>query len=139
MADHVSARRASSNTFFLTTNTVVLSALGFFGKVFAQQGSIGLIASVIVLIGAVIFCVSWALILSSYDQLNSAKFKVIHELEERLPAALYQYEWEKLGEGKDPQKYRPLTRVEKFIPKGFILAYLMLALLWVISSVAHLG
>jgi hypothetical protein len=134
MADHVSARRASSNTFFLTTNTVVLSALGFFGKVFALQGGVGLIASLVVLTGTMIFCEAWTLILSSYDQLNNAKFLVIHELEEKLPVALYSYEWKKLGEGKDPQKYRPLTRVEKYIPKAFILAYLLLAVLWIIGA-----
>jgi hypothetical protein len=137
MADRVSARRATANTFFLTTNTVVLSALGIFGRTFVQQGYLGVIASVVVLSGAVIFCRSWRLLLSSYNQLSTAKFQVIHAMEQKLPAAPYDYEWEKLGRGKVPSKYRPLTSLEKHVPTSFIFAYFGLTAIWIISAVLH--
>jgi hypothetical protein len=137
MVDRVSARRATANTFFLTTNTVVLSALGIFGRAFVQEGYLGVIASVIVLSGAIIFCRSWRLLLSSYNQLSTAKFQVIHEIEKKLPAAPYDYEWEKLGRGNDPKKYRPLTTLEKHVPTSFIFAYCGLTAIWIISAVFH--
>jgi hypothetical protein len=40
------------------------------------------------------------------------EFAVIHKIEEQLPLRLYEYEWQILGYGKDPKKYRPFTHVE---------------------------
>jgi hypothetical protein len=33
-------------------------------------------------------------------------------------------EWKALGEGKDPARYWPLTRVEQWVPWLFALAYI---------------
>jgi len=45
----------------------------------------------------------------SYKDLNTAKFAVIHKLEEQLPVALFRYEWHLCGHGKDKDKYVPLA------------------------------
>ena len=37
---------------------------------------------------------SWLLLIRSYRNLNKAKFKVISELEDRLPVAPFDREWE---------------------------------------------
>ena len=62
----------------------------------------------------------------SYRQVAQAKYKVIHRLERRLPAALFETEWEILGRGKDAKRYYPLSRVEKNVPLIFILLYLII-------------
>ncbi len=61
--------------------------------------------------------------------LNSGKFKVIHEIEEQLPMALYKHEWEILGGGKDKTKYWPISHIEKIVPLVFVLAYITLAVI----------
>jgi hypothetical protein len=135
MADRVSARRALANTFFLTTNTALLSVVAVYGKSgFLGYTFLNTVVLLAVTSGLVIFSASWWLVLTSYDQLNTGKFRVIHELESRLPAALYDAEWEVLGRGSDPKKYRPLTRVEKTVPLAFILLYVVLLLARVLLS-----
>lgn len=62
----------------------------------------------------------------SYRQLNSGKFKVIHEIEKELPIAAYDKEWEILGRGKQPGKYLQLTRVEQWVPLVLSIPYLLL-------------
>ena len=59
-------------------------------------------------------------------QNSTAKFKVVHELEEHLPAALFDREWDhaQRGEGK---AYKPLTHIEPYIPLVFVALYLILA------------
>ena len=135
MADHVSSRRALANTFFLTSNTAILSLLAFLGQLFLQRSISGLISGLVILSGAIWFCVSWVSILNSYDQLNTAKYNVIHDMEGRLPARPYIEEWEKLGSGKDPSKYRPLSKVEKHVPVGFVAMYVILALAWIVMII----
>ena len=69
---------------------------------------------------------------SDESDLNTAKFKVIHELENWLPAALFRYEWESCEQGKG-KAYKPITHLERFIPLTFAVVYLALsgyALLW---------
>src|SRR3989344_5323564 len=69
---------------------------------------------------------SWYKIIRSYSQLNRAKFKILHALEERLPAALFKTEWHLLGEGKDKSKYYRFSKIEKNIPITFILLYIII-------------
>lgn len=42
-------------------------------------------------------------------QLNSAKFKTLHEVEKKLEFQFYIEEWKHLGGGKDAKKYYQLT------------------------------
>ena len=60
---------------------------------------------------------------TSFRQLNTAKFRIIHLLEQHLPAAIFKAEWTALGEGADPSLYRPFTRLETWIPRGLMLLY----------------
>ena len=77
---------------------------------------------------AIVFCLAWAALLRSYRNLNTAKFKVIGLMEERLPTSpFYAAEWRALGSGKDWSKYIPLSLVEKTLPTVFIIAYFCLA------------
>jgi hypothetical protein len=121
MADRVSARRGLTNTFFLTLNTAIFTIIGV-----AWQEKTGLSSWVLALLLAVALgeCAAWWWIVRSYRLLNTAKFKVIGMMEERLPASPYwAAEWRALGEGNDWRLYLPLTRLEQWIPIFFGLAY----------------
>lgn len=63
---------------------------------------------------------TWYRLLRSYKDLNSAKFKVIHEIEAQLPLAPYDMEWEKVGKGQNSKLYLPFTHVEVLIPWVFL-------------------
>ncbi len=121
MADRISQRRGMTNTFFLTFNTAIVAALaGLFQHMPSN-------ISVAIYLAASIMAVTWAFLLRSYRNLNTAKFKVIGELEKRLPAqTYYAAEWMALGEGKDYKKYIPLSVIETIVPFVFFIIYLYL-------------
>ena len=115
----VSDRRTLTNTFFLTVQSVLVSAfaLGYQpGWHFQPRWLI-----IFPLAAALLMCYFWWRLVKSYRQLNAAKFKVIGEYEKRLPTAPFvETEWKGvLGEGKDPKLYTELTTLEKWLPVVF--------------------
>lgn len=117
MADRISARRATANTFFLTLNTSVFTVFGVFWSAKPHLVSWFLIFPLLALIGE---CAAWFYLVRSYRQLNTAKYEVFGALEERLPASPYwRAEWTALGEGRDKSKYWPLTHLEQWVPVLF--------------------
>jgi hypothetical protein len=74
-------------------------------------------------------------LVKSYKALNTAKFKVIHEIEEQLPVALFDYEWHVCGKGKDREKYVPLTHLERLVPWMFGVLFLALGAYAVLAPV----
>lgn len=121
MADRVSSRRGLTNTFFLTLNTAIFTVIGVVGKERPNVSSWVVALPLVVVLGE---CAAWWWLVRSYRQLNTAKFKVVGALEERLPASPYwRSEWVALGEGRDWRKYLPLTHLEQWIPILFALVY----------------
>jgi len=119
MADKVSQRRMSANTFFTTVNTLLFMVAAFIGNKDLQR----------IIFVCVIGCVisfAWYFTLNSYRQLNSGKFTVINEIEKLLPLSGFSYEWEVLESGEKKSKYWPLSHVEKIIPVIFFFAYIAL-------------
>ncbi len=68
MADSVSDRRATANTFFLTLNTGVVSAIAAFGKA-SILGSPFLWFALVALIT---LCLAWMFLIRSYRTFNTA-------------------------------------------------------------------
>ena len=124
--EKTSDRRQHANNYFITINTALISLIGlsFQIKIFEN---LSWIKSVLALVGIIICIVFWYLI-RSYKQLNRGKFAVIHEIEKHLPLALYKYEWEILGKGKDNKKYYPFSHIELLIPWVFGIIYALLGL-----------
>lgn len=122
MADRVSARRQTANSYFLSINTAIL---GFAGYVTTK--SAGGQVWVLGLVGIVLSYL-WYRIIVSYRDLNSAKFKVVHEIEKRLPISPYDAEWEAMGRGKEPSLYHPLTHIEKGVPWVFLALHAFIVL-----------
>jgi hypothetical protein len=134
MADRVSARRATANTFFFSVQAGLAVALGAFA---VRTGSVDapepdrFVLSLAALAGVVI-AVSWWLLLRSYRDLNTAKFKVINQIEaDYFEVRLFTQEWDHLK--TDPikpwrQRYAELGEVERVVPVVFALLYLALGI-----------
>jgi hypothetical protein len=139
MADKISERRQSANSFFLTVNTAQIAFLGLVASP-DESGDPGIVASpplpwvLVVAAAGVVLCYSWYRLVRSYKDLNSAKFKVVHAIESRLPASPYDAEWEAVGRGEDKDLYLPFTHVEIYIPWVFAALYVLLAVWEVIQG-----
>jgi hypothetical protein len=139
MADKISERRQSANSFFLTVNTALVTFLGLVASP-DTGGDPSLVASpplpwgLVVAAAGVVLCYSWYRLVRSYDDLNSGKFKVVHAIEIRLPAAPYAAEWEAVGKGEDKDLYLPFTHIEIRIPWVFATLYVLLAVWEIVQS-----
>jgi hypothetical protein len=122
MADRVSSRRQTANSFYLTVNTAIVGAATFF-QIPALEGFW------LVPVAGVTLCAMWIRNIQSYKDLNSGKFRVINEIERRLPIAPYDAEWEILQRDKKNSAYRPFHSVEKYVPQIFILLYIAVVML----------
>ena len=132
MADRISARRAQTNKFFISMLTGLLAVLSLStGKNFLTHYQI-FVFFVISFLGLVLNIV-WYVNIRSYRQLNTGKFKVIHEMEQQLAFAPYDKEWEILGHGKDSKRYFQLTRVEQYVPFILAIPYMLLLIYSVIK------
>jgi hypothetical protein len=73
--------------------------------------------------------------IKSYKQLNSGRFKVIHEIEKQLPYCCFQEEWKYLEKGNG-EKYTRLTQVEQKVPIYLGLPYLIIAFYYLFKLLA---
>lgn len=126
MMDKVSERRHQANSFFLTANTFLITALTGFVSL-TQHSSIQFGWIIIAAVAGIVFSLTWRSLINSYGQLNSGKFKIIHLLETRLPAKLFDAEWDALNRG-DGTIYKPFTQTETNVPLVFSVLYAMLAI-----------
>jgi len=121
MADRVSARRMQANSFFLTTNTVLLAVGGFL----REYQSHDLAVIFISVVGAMI-SIAWIRSIQSFKDLNSGKFAVINAIEDFLPINPFEAEWAYLKRGNDKSVYRPFHHVERLVPRMFFFLYAVL-------------
>lgn len=128
-AQRISERRLHSGNFFLAINSSLVAVFGITLSSFGKHRW-----NVAIPLAGVLVSLVWLRVVKSYKDLNTAKFKVIHELEAYLPAALFKYEWHVCGWGADPKKYRPLTHSEQWVPVAFIIFYIILALYALLAS-----
>lgn len=127
MADRVSARRAIANNYFATLHAAVASAVGLVPPIFASEtDEAAWVGRTIGATAGLLLAAAWWLTLRSYRYLNGAKFKVILEMEKRLPAGIYGDEWAHLksvGQGwRD--RYQTLSESERRVPILFGILYL---------------
>ena len=132
MADRVSARRTSANSFFLALHATVATIVGLLGFQTVATGPAGAPGApapthdpaptlVIGLVG-VLLSAAWWLGLRSYRDLNTAKFTVITKLEEQLPVDIFNAEWQLLKRDKISRwrgRYAEQGTVERVVPLVF--------------------
>jgi len=116
--NNISSKRDSANYFYLTINSTLFTIISYLSSL-----EINIVMSALLPIIGILISFSWIKIINSYKNLSEGKFKVIHELENYLPASLFKYEWHILI---NKVKYHPITNTEKTIPKIFILFYILL-------------
>lgn len=149
MADRVSARRAGSNTFFITVNTALAAIVGIVSSArkppphdsLPSFDAFGLVATAI---AGIVLSLVWWMLLRYYRRLNGAKWEVINKLEKKLPAQPFTDEWEILHPDEPTSdeklaklswvqrvkvrtKHREATVVEQIVPFVFMAIYLVLA------------
>lgn len=128
--EKTSDRRQQANNYFITINTALISFIGISFQIdlFEKLPWLKILFAVL----GIIICFIFYFLIRSYKQLNTGKFAVIHEIEKHLPLALYKYEWQVLGEGKDKSKYYPFSHVELLIPWIFGILYFVLGICFVV-------
>jgi hypothetical protein len=122
--DKLGDRRQSSNSFFLTLNTGLCAAFAFL----CAEGTSPMLKPLhlVIPIAGILISFFWHRLVSSYRQLSSGKFLIVHQMEAYLPMAPFAAEWRVLGSGNDKSKYLPLTHVEVWVPRLFIIMYVVL-------------
>lgn len=135
MADRISSRRATTNTFFLSLNTLLITAVGILSRLGSSFVSFNILWVVIASIAGILFCWAWHVIIRSYCQLNWGKYKIINMIEKRLPVAMYEAEWSCLKPKGEARKYKELTTVELWIPRIFGFLYIVLMVMGILLHI----
>ena len=109
-AESVSDRRMSSNGYFLSVISALFAALALypaFASLPAEQARpiVRALAGLVLIVS-----IGWMISIRSYRTLNRAKFSVICEMEQALPALPYSAEWKRL------KLYVPLSYLEFLVP-----------------------
>jgi hypothetical protein len=125
--EEISNRRQHANNYFVTINAALISLIGLLCQ-FKIIENIFWMKLLIAVVGMMICVIFWFLV-HSYKQLNAGKFKVLHEIENLLPLALYQYEWEILGKGENNKIYYPFSHIELFLPWVFGILYIIMGII----------
>ncbi len=131
-AENVSGRRVASSRYLLTLNVALVALYGFQYAGFGQSYW----ALLIPVIGIPVSLL-WYLIIKSHADLNRIKFGVIHEFEQHLPAAMYEYEWE-LADNGEGKSYRAVTTIERWIPILFGILHAGLGIVITLSLIGVL-
>jgi len=124
MTDRISARRTKVNSFFLAVNTALITLS--VGDIFGVSTASPRILGIVVPASACVICYLWHSIICSFRHLNSAKFKVIHAIEQQLPIRPYFTEWESLERGTNPALYRPFSHIEGVVPWLFMTFHVLI-------------
>ena len=121
LADSVSKQRSTANRFYM----LVLSGLAVLFSAFLQRKDGVPLGWLMVGFGVfgMLLAAAWYIVIRSYRQLNSGKFKALHELEEKLAYPFFKREWDLLAEGREQKTYWRLTIVETFVPTIFFFCF----------------
>ena len=118
LADRVSQRREGANRLYvslLVGLVVFVAALLRFGT---ESGSANTVLFCTGVLG-MLLSASWYIVIRSYRQLNSGKFRTLSDLESHLAYPFFTKEWELLGQGEKRGWYWKLTVVETGLPLIF--------------------
>lgn len=119
-ADRISARRGLANSFFLAA----LSTLVVVGA--SSQAPTWSVAVPGVVVSAI-----WWRLLGSYRELNSAKYRVIHEIEKKLALSPYTDEWSLIMDserGRFRVPYFGLGKLEQVVPIVYCCLFVVLVI-----------
>ncbi|GAB2021556.1 hypothetical protein RyT2_06300 [Pseudolactococcus yaeyamensis] len=134
--EKISDRRDNANKYFLQIQSVIFVLCGLIIQHGGSEKEMFLCG---ISIFGIIMSIIFYFLINSYKQMNSGKFKVLHEMENELDIDMYKKEWIFLEEGENRKVYFPFSHIERCIPIIFGIAYLLviffitqnhLAVLW---------
>lgn len=134
LADRISERRQSANNFFLSISSALVGVGGYSvsrAEELMPLAYIWAMACAGILVG-----ILWWRLITSYRDLNTAKFKIIHEMEGYLPFSPYRAEWSEVGGGKVSKLYMPVTHAERVVPIAFGILHVVIATVLTIARAA---
>jgi hypothetical protein len=114
----LSDRRLSTNSYLFTINSSLLTVFGALAAFLPDRRPLAIIP-----LAGLLLSISWMFLLKSFKLLNAAKFDVIHDLEQRLPARIFDMEWYYLNPG-----YKAMSDIERRIPMLFVALYAFLTI-----------
>jgi hypothetical protein len=123
-------RKQSVNTFYVTLNSILLSAVVSIlcasseAELFKNPLVVYVLSAVLSVMGVVICC-SWITLLRSYADLNASKMAIIGCIEEHLALKLYDTEWAILTRKIGNKKYKSFTVKEIAVAKIFLALYVI--------------
>jgi hypothetical protein len=130
-AEKVSDRRAQANAWMLSVNSAIVTLYGYLEtdklSVPTGQKTVWLWA---IPAAGVLVCIAWGALLTSYRQLNRAKFAVLQEIEADLPLQPFTRE----REAYMRDRRRSLTYIETAIPGCFVLLYLAMLIAAIVTG-----
>ena len=126
MANSISQRRDAMNNLFATLNIALIAATSIVWD----------LKSIIMAAGGVILCSVWLAFVKYFRQLNEAKFKVINNLEKKLPEQPFADEWAIL---KKQKKRTEGTKLERILPIAFIILYIAIVATMIISKIMEVA
>lgn len=121
-AEKVSDRRAATNRWMLSVNGAIVGLHGLLEAATSQQNSYWL---GIVPLAGILVSISWVGLLLNYRKLNSAKFKVLQDIETGFPFQPF----------TDEQKYYQIDKrssasaIEQLVPWSFALLFVIVLVL----------
>lgn len=121
MADKISQRRGENNKFY---STILLALSSTIIAIFKNNIYHYIDFICILSLLGIAFSIIWLLNIKSYRTLNKAKFRVLFEMEKKLPYKLYSDEYQYLNE----YEHFSLTKIEKNVPIIFIIAFILIIL-----------
>lgn len=110
MANSVSERRDNMNNLFVTLNIAIITVISYMWDM----------KTICMSVAGIAICIVWLEFLKNFRMLNSEKFRVINEIEEKLPVQPYKEEWIHI---KQDKKYVEGTKLERIFPILFIVMY----------------
>jgi hypothetical protein len=133
-AEKVSDRRAQANSWMLSVNSAIVA---FYGYLEADKAVVGVAQKEVWLwaipVAGALVCLAWIFILTSYRQLNRAKFEVIQQLEKSLEADMPIPLFTREHEIYRRNRRWALSYIETVIPFCFILLYVTLLIVAIIN------
>lgn len=123
-------RRQGTNNFYISLCTAMLTVIVAF--VATKVNTFAWSAVTIVISGMMLFiCDNWKKTLEAYGVSNQAKYEVLNSIEEKLPALIFESEWEY---GKTIN-YSSYSKRESLIPEIFTYLFCFIMLVMIIVFV----
>lgn len=123
-------RRQATHSLFVAVNTVIAGIGGY--QLFATQENTSGLPILAGIVG-VLACYLWRLLLLLIKENINARYNVIYQMENSLPLKPFTAELEDLKTCTNRSRYLSSTRIEARIPFLFMLIYVVLLVVSVVS------